>query len=184
MSTPDTRILWRRLDQPGLESAQLVREEPGWLLLGVTEFQSDAAPCRLAYRVVCDSTWRTISGRVTGSLGTDSILVEIEVQAARWRLNGLDVPAVAGCIDLDLNFSPSTNLLPIRRLGLAVGSESSVRAAWLRFPSFELQPLDQIYRRTSDSTYRYESAGGKFVADLRVNPIGFVTEYPGYWRAE
>lgn len=31
--------------------------------------------------------------------------------------------------DLDLNFSPSTNLIPLRRLGLAVGAEAPVRAA-------------------------------------------------------
>lgn len=36
-------------------------------------------------------------------------------------LNGVDCPAVAGCTDIDLGFSPSTNLLPIRRLSLEVG---------------------------------------------------------------
>ena len=68
-------------------------------------------------------------------------------------------PAVAGCVDLDLNFSPSTNLLPIRRLNLSVGQEAAVRAAWLRFPSFILEPLEQLYRRVDATTYRYESAG-------------------------
>jgi len=91
---------------------------------------------------------------------------------------------VAGCIDLDLNFSPSTNLLPIRRLSLTVGEEASVRAAWLRFPSFTLEPLEQIYRRTGATTYVYESAGGRFVRELIVNEAGFVTLYPGIWQAE
>jgi hypothetical protein len=102
----------------------------------------------------------------------------------RWWLNGEECPEVAGCIDLDLNFSPSTNLLPIRRLNLAVGQEASVRAAWLRFPSFKLEPLEQIYRRAGPSVYRYESAGGGFVTDLEVNEAGFVTHYPNLWRNE
>jgi hypothetical protein len=84
----------------------------------------------------------------------------------------------------DLNFSPSTNLLPLKRLGLAVGQEAKVRAAWLRFPSFDLKPLDQLYRRTGEATYRYESAGGVFVAELEVNGVGFVTHYPGFWQAQ
>ena len=88
-----------------------------------------------------------------------------------------------GCIDVDLNFSPSTNLLPIRRLGLAVGEEAEVRAAWLRFPSFTLEPLPQLYRRLSDDTWRYESAGGAFVRDLTVNGDGFVDRYPGFFEA-
>ena len=70
------------------------------------------------------------------------------------------------------------------RLGLAVGGEAEVEAAWLRFPSFELEPLPQVYRRLGESVYRYESAGGKFVADLEVNQAGFVTNYPGFWQAE
>jgi hypothetical protein len=85
---------------------------------------------------------------------------------------------------LDLNFSPSTNLLPIRRLNLAVGQEAQVKAAWLRFPSFELEPLSQVYRRIDELTYRYESGEGRFVADLTVNSVGFVTNYPDIWQAE
>ena len=89
-----------------------------------------------------------------------------------------------GCLDLDLNFSPSTNLLPIRRLALALGQSAEVKAAWLRFPSFTLEPFEQIYRRIADSTYRYESAGGRFVRDLPVNTAGFVTSYPDFWILE
>jgi len=59
-----------------------------------------------------------------------------------------------------------------------------VQAAWLRFPSFALEPLEQRYRRIDDATYRYGSAGGKFVAELRVNAAGFVTHYPNVWQVE
>ena len=92
----------------------------------------------------------------------------IVAEESVWRLIGSPCrelrPVVSGCIDLDLNFSPSTNLLPIRRLNLSVGQQATVRAAWLRFPSFALEPLDQLYRRVGESSYRYESASGKFVA--------------------
>lgn len=87
-------------------------------------------------------------------------------------------------MDVDLNFSPATNLLPIRRLGLEVGASAEVRAAWLRFPTFQLEPLVQQYRRLDEATYRYESAGAAFVAELRVNAAGFVTAYGDIWRAE
>ena len=87
-----------------------------------------------------------------------------------------------GCIDLDLNFSPSTNLLPIRRLDLAIGTEAKVRAAWLRFPDFTLEPLDQLYRRTDLASYRYESGGGTFVTELRVTEAGFVAHYGNFFE--
>ena len=175
-------ILWRRLDLPGHESARLERAGDGWTLAGAAIFTYEERLCRLYYEVCCDGGWRTTGARVAGWVGDDAVEAVIEAdEAGRWRLNGRECPQVEGCIDVDLNFSPSTNLLPIRRLGLAVGEEAEVRAAWLRFPAFVLEPLEQRYRRTAAHEYRYESAGGAFVRDLTVNDDGFVVHYPGFF---
>jgi hypothetical protein len=139
----------------------------------------------LEYLVMCNAQWETLSGKVSGWVGNATVEIELSVDSARrWRLNGAEWPAVAGCIDFDLNFSPSTNLLPIRRLGLAIGQEAKVKAAWLRFPDCTLEPLDQLYVRIDDRTYRYESGGGAFRTELQVNAAGFVTRYPGFWQVE
>lgn len=178
-------ILWRRLDRPGHDAARLIHLPPEWHLTGTAVFVHDSRPCRLDYQVWCDPAWQTSSAAVAGWVGDETVELEISVDAARcWWINGEEWPEVAGCIDVDLNFSPSTNLLPIRRLDLAIGGAAEVKAAWLRFPSFTLEPLDQVYRRISADRYRYESAGGSFVRDLQVTAAGFVTDYPGYWTAE
>ncbi len=179
-------IVWRRIDRPGHESARLVTLGPEYLLLGSAIFVYESQACRLDYRIICDRSWQTVSAQVSGWVGNQTIESDITVDAARrWRHNGIEIESVAGCYDIDLNFSPATNLLPIRRLNLESGSgREDLRAAWLRFPSFTLEPLDQSYQRTSGDVYRYESGGGKFVAWLRVDETGFVTDYPGFWRAE
>ncbi len=178
-------ILWRRLDRPGHEAARLAFEEGAWHLSGTAVFVHEEQPCRLDYAVVCDPAWHTTSARVAGWVGGETVAYEIEVdRARRWWVNGVESPEAAGALDVDLAISPSTNLLPIRRLSLAVGQEEEVRAAWLRFPGFTLERLDQVYRRTGLTTYRYESAGGSFVTDLEVNETGFVTLYPRLWQAE
>lgn len=154
-------------------------------LRGTAVFSFQQQPCRLDYRVVCDDKWHTLSGRVEGWIGEETVELTISVDpAGRWALNGEECREVEGCTDLDLNFSPSTNLLPIRRLELADGHEAEVKAAWLRFPSFTLEPLTQIYRRIDAATYRYESAGGAFSRQLQVNDVGFVTDYPNFWTVE
>ncbi len=182
---PDLSILWRRLDQPGHEAARLIFHHSSWQLTGTAVFAHYQRTCRLDYLVVCDAEWRTVSARVAGWVGNDTVEIALAVDAARrWWLNGTECRAVAGCVDLDLNFSPATNLLPIRRLALAIGQQAEVQAAWLRFPGMTLEPLAQRYRRLDTATYRYESAGGSFVADLRVNATGFVTQYPGVWQVE
>jgi hypothetical protein len=178
-------ILWRRLDRPGHESARLTRREAGWLLSGTAVFAHDGLRCRLDYQVVCDAEWQTLSGKVEGWVGERIVEIEISVDSQRhWWLNGEECPEVRGCTDLDLNFSPSTNLLPLRRLGLALGQCAEIRAAWLRFPSFTLEPLEQYYTRIDEAIYRYESTGGRFVAELKANEEGFIIEYPGLWEQE
>jgi uncharacterized protein len=178
-------ILWRRLDRPGHESARLIHREASWRLTGTAVFAHNRRPCRLDYQVTCDAVWQTLSGKLEGWVGDKIVEIEISVDPKRrWRLNGEERPEVTSCTDLDLNFSPSTNLLPIRRLRLGVGQGAEVRAAWLRFPSFTLEPLEQYYTRIDEAIYRYESAGGSFVTELKVSEAGFVTDYPGFWREE
>ena len=178
-------VLWRRLDIPGHEFARLFFDSFCWHLNGTAIFVQDEKPCRVDYRLKCNSEWETLSGRVSGWAGEKEIEIEISVeQNRRWRINGQECAQAADCIDLDLNFSPLTNTLPIRRLNLNVGEKAEVRAAWLKFPSFQIESLEQSYHRIDATTYRYESAGGRFVANLIVNETGFVTSYPNFWQIE
>lgn len=175
-------ILWRGLYFKGHEACRLCHLTNERLLEGTAVFDSDDRPCRLSYLIACDSGWNTLRGSVSGWVGDQDVKIEITVDVRRWTLNGVKKSAVDGCIDLDLNFSPATNLLPIRRLNLEIGQQAEVKAAWLRFPSFELEPLGQVYTRLDEFTYRYSSAGGSFIRDLTVNEVGFVTDYPGLWQ--
>jgi uncharacterized protein len=178
-------ILWQGFLLPGHEACRLFSQASRWHLEGTAVFSHEQRPCRLDYQVICNDAWHTLSAEVEGWLGDTIVGTQIKTDPTQhWWLNGVEQPDLEGCIDIDLNFSPSTNLLPIRRLNLAIGETAEVNAAWLRFPSFELQLLSQQYRRLDETTYRYESAGGQFVADLKVNRSGFVVEYPGLWRSE
>lgn len=185
MKTLADTILWRRLDLPGHEIAQLQFRDERWELSGTAVFGHQIGPCKLGYSVCCDSGWRTSSARVSGVIGDREVDLNVSVDAEqRWYLNGAACPAVAGCIDIDLGFSPSTNLLPIRRLALAVGDEAEVKAAWIPFPSLVFEVLPQQYRREGQRLYRYASRGGSFIRVLKVSDTGFVTSYPGLWEAE
>jgi len=175
--------LWRRLDMPGKESCCLASMGGGWRIAGFAAFVEEEGPWMLTYTISCDEAWRTLSAEVRGWGGERIIDVRIAREPSGiWRLNGEVRPAVEGCIDIDLNFSPSTNLLPIRRLDQAVGESAGVRAAWLRFPSFELEPLEQSYTRVGTNLYRYESAGGSFVAPVEVDDRGLVRRYGEIWK--
>lgn len=178
-------ILWRDLDLRGHEACRLYGLENEWRLEGTAVFIHEGRACRLSYLIACDSGWNTLSGTVSGWVGNDLVNIELSVdEQRRWKMNGVSQAQVDGCVDLDLNFSPSTNLLPIRRLNLEVGQSAEVKAAWLRFPSFKLEPFSQVYTRLGEFKYRYSSRDGEFVADLTVDDVGFPTVYAGLWEAE
>lgn len=75
---------------------------------------------------------------------------------------------------------PATNT-PAQAVGRRRGSGA---AAWLRFPSFVLEPLEQSYTRLESGRYRYESAGGRFVAEVSVDDTGLVIDYGDIWSRE
>ncbi|HEY0370398.1 MAG TPA: putative glycolipid-binding domain-containing protein [Thermoanaerobaculia bacterium] len=155
--------VWRCIPRPGREHCRLLEDG----LAGEVVIDQ----CSFSYRVVVDSTWRTRSLRVAGWVGSSPFTFS------------LDAPLPDGCIDVDLGFTPSTNTLPIRRLGLAIGEEASVSAAWLRYPGLTLERLDQTYRRLSEHTWRYSSVTG-FTGVLEVDEYGMVKAYEGGWITE
>lgn len=177
-------VLWRRLDTAGHECGRVYGDDDGWYLDGVAIFSHEGQPVRLEYLVECNVDWETTAVHIDGWVGDEMIEIEIEAtQDGVWTINGTEVEVVEGCKDIDLNFSPITNTLPICRLDLKVGESQKVRAAWLRFPSFDLVPLDQTYTRINADAIKYESSTG-FTAELKINEIGLVIDYPNLWTVE
>jgi uncharacterized protein len=181
----DQSVLWRRLDTVGLEAARVYSDDDGRYLDGAAIFLWEGSICRIEYLIECDPEWRTTSATIDGWIGDEVVGREILVsENGDWYIDDEEMSAVDGCVDIDLNFSPITNLLPLRRLDLKIGESKSVKAAWLRFPSFELEPLNQTYTRLDETTVKYESRGGEFVRSLKISSDGIVLEYPDYWITE
>jgi hypothetical protein len=181
-------ILWRRLDSPGHDAATIREGPDGAEIRGMAVFQDEAGPTALHYLVRCDAEWRTTEAIVEGWSGERPVNLRFRRdRAGDWTLNAASCPAVAGCVDLDLNFTPATNLLPLRRLNLALGQSAEVRSAWLQWPAALLRPLVQRYAHRSNAEYDYSAdlpGEARFEAVLRVDPIGWVLDYADLWQAE
>lgn len=178
-------ILWRRLDWPGHEAAAITQQRNRWNLAGTALFVMNEESCRLDYEIECDMHWGTRDVTIRGEVGGGPASLVLSRDAeGEWTVDERSCPAVRGCTDIDLGFSPSTNTLPIRRLKLAVGASAPVRTAWVKFPHLTVEVLEQRYTRLSEWVYLYESAGGMFKRELTLNEDGFVVDYPGLWIEE
>lgn len=175
---------WRRLDLPGVDRATLTTTDSGYLLLGHARFQDHDIAVDLHYSVQTSPAWVTQRAHIQGMGPAGPLNLDILVNRSYWVLNGAEFPAVSGSVDVDLNFTPSTNLLSIRRLALNLGETGEVTAAWLEYPALRLAPLLQRYTRLPDGRYAYSCPTLPFDAILEVNPDGFVTLYPPLWEPE
>lgn len=178
-------MLWRRLDVPGHDACRLAIERDGCSLAGTAVFREGRAVARLDYAVECDAGWRTRRGHVRGWIGARMVDVRIErSERGVWTLDGRVVRHLDECFDLDLGFTPATNVLQLRRVGLRVGERAEVPVAWFDASSRGIELVRQTYVRRAPRAYAYESPRFGHAALLRVDAAGFVTSYPRLWREE
>lgn len=176
-------VLWRRRDVPGLEHFRLWQDAAGPRLEGTVVAALDGVPLEARYTVACTPAWETRWARVEVASGGDAREIELETDdTGAWWLDDRRLDALDGCPDVDLGITPSTNILPIRRLALDVGDARDVTAVWVRFPDLTVMTLPQRYTRLVEDRYRYESRGGAFVADLDVDELGLVIRYGEFWE--
>lgn len=174
--------MWKWLQRTGLERFEFLQSGDHWILRGSILTVADSA-AEAKYEIICDRQFRTQHVKAAICDGRGERRMEIASENGRWYQNGSEVGTVRGAIDIDLGWSPSTNTLPIRRLGLNVGQSSGeFTAAWVRFPDLVLEPLLQEYSRVQDRLYQYSSSGGAFKAMLLVDEHGLVRDYEGIWR--
>ena len=185
MDRLEQTILWRRLDSPGHDACGLWSSRDAWRVAGAAVFSSDGQPCRLSYAAECDGSWRTRSARVAGWMGRTVVEVEIKaLPGGRWEFNGREQAELAGLVDVDLGFTPATNLIQLRRLSLEVGQGADAPAVYLHFPALTPGRLDQSYRRIALDRYDYRGPLFNYAGVLHVSDVGFVTRYPGLWEVE
>ena len=178
-------ILWRRLDTSGHDACRLVDRGVAWRIEGTSVFRHETGPAALVYEVECGRDWRTRECAVNGWMGSRQVSIRVtRSSTGLWTLNGQVVPNIQECVDLDLGFTPATNLPQLRRIALQVGQSADVPVAWLDVPFGSLEVLQQRYERRTAETYWYTASRFEYAALLQVCAIGFVQLYPDLWKAE
>lgn len=174
-------VCWRTWDGQGLQRVAIWRDAGGICAEG-TAAVAGPAGYAAAFRIDCFDDWRVrsadirIAGGATLTLRSDG--------QGRWSdALGNRLPALEGCIDIDLAASPLTNILPIRRVDLADGEAREFRMAYVPFPA--LEPFVDAQRYTCLAAcrrYLYEAVDGTFAAEIAVDADGLVEDYPGLFR--
>lgn len=175
--------LWRRLDVPGHDAAEIRQTATGAALNGVAVFREKGHPACLSYEVLLSTDWSAASGRISGFYDGAHVDTRIERRADGWYLNDV-FQGLGQLVDLDFGFTPATNMPQLRRFDLASGETAEVDVAWYDIGVERLVVLPQIYRRIDAESYAYQSPTAAYRATLDVAPSGFVRVYPELWIME
>jgi uncharacterized protein len=180
-------LIWRTLDGLGMEHCELTQPDSDHIYLNgsVISVQNNL-PLKSFYSVTMNANWVAQHVQVSHEHG----VLRLMVRDKRWfvadhdyrsqTVDEFELPSLVGCIDVDLGLTPATNTLPIRRLQLEIGEVATLTAAWVKFPSLDIVPLEQRYERLSEFSYRYSSTN--FTALLEFDEFGLVTRYEGGWE--
>ncbi|MEV8514350.1 putative glycolipid-binding domain-containing protein [Dactylosporangium sp. NPDC051484] len=187
---------WQRTDTTGGEFVTL-DDRRGLRAKGVA-FASDNALYSCRYELHTDDAWASTRLELAIEGGGWLRTLRMERAAGRWRVTTseqgnlervLPQAPFAGIeesdrlhavLDVDLQNSPLTNTLPVRRLGLhraSPGTVVRIEAAWVLLPSLAVLPVEQSYEVLGPRRVRYRSE--HFTADLELTDDGYVAEYPG-----
>ncbi len=174
-------ILWRNEDG-GHERAVLAPDPKGLHLGGTALYARDGQPVEVRYSILTDPGWRTlvVGLHVQTADATRRLALHGDGQGS-WAAGDEPQPDLYGALDVDLSFSPVSNTLPVRRLGLEVGEAAEISVVMVDPHAEGLALVTQRYERLADDRYRFSS--GDFSAVLHVDGDGLVTRYPGGWEA-
>jgi len=178
---------WAAVQWPGLEHVIVSADAIAWRAHGRV-IMAEERLVTVDYELRCDAAFRvtglTIS--VTESAGGMRLALAADGDG-HWEANGHARPDLDGCIDLDINCTPLTNTLPIRRLDWPAGQAHDLDVAYVSVPDLSVSRARQRYtllardagEEPGQRVFRYES--GSFRADLPVDDHGLVIDYPGFW---
>ena len=175
---------WDWLPDQGSGSEQFECEAlaSGHVLRGQIVADLEGAGIEASYVVEADVAWRT--RRVRVEIANRGRILEISANGTgRWSdQEGIWIPALDGCIDVDISLTPATNTLPIRRLNPAAGEAVDISVAYILAPELSLRAGPQRYTRLADRLWRFHGVDSGFTADISVDAEGFVVGYPGLFR--
>jgi hypothetical protein len=174
-------VCWSPADRPGFEHLQLRAEDGGYVAKSIVLGIDGETPFRLQYKIKTNQHWRTRKVWVRAATPVNENEQTLRSDGrGNWRnADGMDLPALRDCLDVDITVTPFTNTLPINRLRLIPGQSVDIRVVYVVAPSLAISASAQRYSRLGpDHDILFESPAHDFTALLPIDGDGLVLDYP------
>ena len=188
-------VLWRGAEEWLAEAARVELTEDGIGATG-TQLGAEPIPYRLDYDLEAAGGFvtRSLRARASGDKWERQIELRHDGEG-NWQCDahadgepslgepGGDMDALHGALDCDLEFSPLTNLMPVRRHSIdRLQIEMDFLMAWVSVPGLALHASRQRYEHVrhheGGSVVRFVSLDSDFRSELELDSDGLVVHYP------
>ncbi len=187
-------LVWSGVEEWLTETAEVELSDDGLRAIGF-QLGAEPDPFRVDYRLEAPDRYVTKELELTATAqgwrrhvllrhdGSGGWNAEVEdegdVLGGPWEGS---LPDLSEARDIDIENSPLTNTMPIRRHGLRRGGSGDFVMAFITMPTLRVEASPQRYEhvRSSEtgSVVRYLSRDGDFTAELELDEDGLVEFYP------
>ena len=175
----DRSVRWRGLDPATLEHCHVTASARDTRIRSAIITPSFG----LFYRIKLDETGhvRTVRLERTDGLGLELF----SDGAGNWSNDRAEpLPALRGCIDIDISVTPLTNSLPLWRCDWTIDQPQRFVMSWIDADAMTVRRDEQIYTRLDETRFRYQSGSGSFERIITVDGDGLVLDYPDLFARE
>ena len=177
-------VIWRRILDDGSDEFCAVRQmgngaEVEGTSLGLTKAFE---PFCCSYRILANlaySQTRHLAVSFWSPSGTRSL--SMSRSKGGWKVDA-EEPQFIEADEIDLDWSPVTNMFPIRQMLERGLTSLELKAAWVRMPDLRLERSAQRYDRIDGLTARYTNLESGFTALVSHDGEGFPLDYEGVWK--
>lgn len=174
-------IVWKGCYNNTTEYVEMIQGE-SIIVRGHITGEEEGMPYYSSYILHANMQWEVQSiSVIVKSHQTVELFFE-KKQDGWFDNNGMALPSLKDCIDIDISLTPFTNTLPVRRLQMPGGTTQEITVLYFKLPEGEFYPMRQSYTNIDDRFYKYENIDGEYAAVLEMDEDGMVVYYPGRWQ--
>lgn len=174
--------LWHDGAGDGYDRCTIRPQRDGWRLEGTAILPQYGARAQAVYHLQTDADWRVRRLAVTFDRDGRSRQLDLRTdEPGTWRRDGRRQPALDGCLDAGLDFTPAGLTPMIRRLDLHAGQTATFEVVHVLLPDLRVEREEMALTHVEPILWRHTHAGRTWA--VHVGPSGLVTEYEDAWTA-
>lgn len=179
LSVMQTNVLWTGREYYSLENCLVNTTDKGADITSTIIGYYNRQIYKVEYHIETNQNWETVFFEINCRHQNQIQHIKFAGDGkGNWTSDGKQVNEFKGCIDVDIPLTPFTNTLPINRLKFKHNEERQIQVIYVDLLEREIKPVQQKYIRLSNTKYHYENVPNDFEADIQVDELGLVVDYP------